>query len=63
MTKREAAIIGAYTGILIGDFDDLHQYIEEVMGRPVWSHELASKEVNEEIKRKAKPDLLALVIE
>jgi len=39
MTKREAAIVSAYTGILIGSFSDLHQYIEEIMKRPVWTHE------------------------
>lgn len=32
MTKIEAAIVSAYTGILIGEFEDFHDYAEEVMG-------------------------------
>ena len=42
MTKREAAIVSAYTGVLIGDFDEVHKYIEELLGRPVFTHELAA---------------------
>ena len=40
MTKREAAIISAYTGILIGEFEDMHSYIEEIMERPVYTYEI-----------------------
>lgn len=58
MTKREAAIIGAFTGILIGDFSDMHGYIEEIMGRAVFTHEMGNKEIAQEIKNKSKTDLL-----
>ena len=41
MTRRESAIISAYTGFMITkDFSDVHAYIEEKMGRPVFTHEL-----------------------
>lgn len=60
MTKQEKIVVSAYTGILMCDFDDLHQYIEEKLGRPVWTHELASSEVQDEIKKKTKADFLAL---
>ena len=33
MTKREAAIVSAYTRYLIGEFSDFHAYAEEVIGR------------------------------
>lgn len=62
MTKREASIISAYTGILIGKFEDMHEYIEEKLGRPVFTHELAKKNVVEEIKEKSKKDFLKIVI-
>lgn len=62
MTKREAAIVGAYTGILLGKFDDLHEYIEQIMERPVFSHELADKQTFEQIKAKAKPDFISIVV-
>lgn len=61
MTKRESAIISAYTGILCGPFDAMHAYIEEIMGRPVFTHELAQDSVVAKIKDLAKPDLLALI--
>ncbi len=40
MNKREAAIVAAYTGFLIGEFSDMHKYIEEIMGGSVFTHEL-----------------------
>lgn len=58
MNKKEAAIIGAYTGILIGDFDDLHIYIEQIMNGPVFTHQLGNKEFMEKVKEAAKPDFL-----
>lgn len=33
LTKQQAAIIGAYTGIVAGPFSDLHEYAEKIMGR------------------------------
>ena len=62
MTKREAAIIGAYTGVLLGKFDDMHSYIEEIMGRPVWTHELANEKTVDAIKEKSRADFLAIQV-
>lgn len=66
MTNKEKAIVTAYTGIamLVGDkFDIFHQYIEEKMGRPIWTHELASKEVWAEIKEATREDFIRLCLE
>ncbi len=63
MTKREAAIVSAYTGFLLGDFGDMHEYIEEIMGRPVYTHEMGTGVVADQIQAKAKPDFLKLVVE
>lgn len=41
MTKQERVIVSAYTGFLMCNFGDMHEYIEKIMGRPVWTHELA----------------------
>ena len=44
MTKHECAIVMAHTGICMltgDDFGIYHEYIEKIMGRPVWTHELA----------------------
>lgn len=60
MTKNEAAVISAFTGILIGNFTDLHEYIEKIMGRPVFTHELGSNEVAEKIKELSTPDFMKI---
>lgn len=61
MTDREKAIIMAFTGVtmLTGKkFSIFHKYIEDLLGRPVQTIELAFKE--QEIKEKAKADFLNL---
>jgi hypothetical protein len=63
MTKQECAIIMAYTGIcmLTGEeFNEYHKYIEYLMNRPVYTHELADKNIVDEIKEKSKEDFLDL---
>jgi hypothetical protein len=62
VTKREAAIVSAYTGFLIGDFSDMHKYIEEKLGRSVWTHELADIKIQEEIKQKSKEDFINIEV-
>jgi hypothetical protein len=58
MTKQEAAIVSAYTGILIGEFDDMHEYIEKIMERPIFTHELGSPKIWIEVKQKSKQDFI-----
>jgi len=61
MTDREKAIVMAHTGIcmLAGEkFSIFHEYVEEILGKPVWTHELPALE--NQIKEKSKPDFLKL---
>lgn len=58
MTKRELIVVSAFTGILLCDMVDLHSYIEEKLGRPVWTHELARHDIQAEIKEAARPEML-----
>ncbi|QGH79502.1 hypothetical protein SEA_LIMPID_201 [Streptomyces phage Limpid] len=60
MTEREAAIVTAFTGIALGNFGAAHLYMEEVMGHPIWTHELASPLMWKAIKEKSKADFIAL---
>lgn len=63
MTKKECAIVMAYTGITMlsgEDFRIYHRYIEDIMGRPIWTHELANESVVKEIKEKSRYDFLKL---
>lgn len=60
MTKREAAIVSAYTGYLIGEFSDFQAYAEEVIGRPIFTHDLTRLEY--ELKEKSKKDFISIKI-
>ena len=60
MTHREKVIVSAYTGILMCDFSDVHEYIEKILGGPVWTHQLADKKIQDEIKEASKSDFIAI---
>lgn len=63
MTKKECAIIMAHTGICMlaeDDFDVFYEYVEEIMQRPVFTHELARESVVEEIRKRSKTDFIKL---
>lgn len=60
MTRREGAILGAYTGILFGKFEDLHAYVEEKLGRPVFTHEFADHITVGKIKDVSRSDFMAI---
>ena len=59
MTDREKAIVMAHTGICMLEGEKMgvfYQYLEELYGHPVYTHELVSLD----IKEKSKPDFLQL---
>jgi len=61
MTDREKAIVMAYTGVCLLKGDKLqifYEYIEDIMGRPIMTHDIGWLE--NEIKEKAKADFIAL---
>jgi hypothetical protein len=63
LTKEQAAIIGAYTGYLVGPFADVQEYAERVIGRPVWTHEFGTDAFAEGLKAAARDDFLAICFE
>lgn len=60
LTRRQAAILSAYTGFLCGPFSDMHELAEKLLGRPVWSHEFASKTLAADLAERAKPLFLEI---
>lgn len=61
MTKREAAVIMAVSGcaLLVGDdLDYFYKYITELLGYPVWTHEIPA--LANEIKEKAMPEFVEI---
>lgn len=63
LTREQAAIVGAFTGICCGPFGDIQDYAERLLGRPLWTHEFGTKELSDELKGAAKPDFLDLCAE
>ena len=62
LTKDQAIVITAYTGILCcNDFSSVHEYIERKLNRPVWTHEFGSEETWGEIKGACREDFLSIV--
>lgn len=60
MTEKEKIIVSAYTGYLMYFVKIAHQYIEQKLGRPVYTHELSSLNVQNEIMNKVRDDFLSL---
>lgn len=61
MTVDECAIVMAYTGVAMLTGDRLgifYKYVEQLLGYPVWTHELPA--LAETIREKAKPDFIRL---
>lgn len=61
MTKQECAIVTAHTGITMLRGDDLkylYHYLSEIIGRPVFSHEIPA--VCEQFRDRIKEDFIAL---
>jgi hypothetical protein len=64
LTRRQAAIIGAFTGIACGPFSDIHDYIDSFpQFKGIMTHQLADKNVWAAIKTAVEPDFLALCSE
>lgn len=60
MTKQEKLIVTAYTGILMVDWDEFHKFAEELLGRPIYSHEFSEEAVTNEIVAAVKEDFMRL---
>ena len=62
MTREEAILLSAYTGfLLVQDFSDVHKFCEDTLGRPIWTHEFAHKDVQKEIQDKLRPQIMKLI--
>lgn len=62
MTHKEAVLVSAYTGFLLTkNFSDVHEFCEKLLGRPIFTHEFADQEVQEDISEKCKPMILKMI--
>jgi len=59
LTRRQAAIIGAFTGITCGPFSDVHEYVDSLPGfKGITTIGFAT--CSEQIREAAKADFLAI---
>ena len=62
MTKKEAILLSAYTGyLLVDNIGEVYMFLNDLMGRPVYSHELASEEFMKEVQKRCKSMVMELV--
>ena len=59
MTKREAKVLSAFTQVLLCDMNDYKEYVNELMGRPVFTHELGV--LSDEIKERSSEEALLIL--
>lgn len=65
MTLKERVIVETYTGFCMTtgeERNEFYKYIAELMGRPVYTMELADKEIQRQLKEKSLDDFKALCI-
>lgn len=63
MTLEERVIVETYTGYCMtsGDErDSVYKYMEKLLGRPVYTHELAQESVSKMLQEKSKEDFINL---
>jgi len=63
MTLRERVIIEVYTGYCMTSGEErkeVYKYMSELMGRPVYTHELANKSIQDELHKRAQLDFISL---
>lgn len=63
MTKRECAVVMAFTGVTMlkgENIEIFYDYLEELFGRPVYSHELENELCWAEIKEKSQKDFVEI---
>jgi hypothetical protein len=61
LDRRTAAIIGAFTGISCGPFEDIHGYVDSLPGfKGIMTHNFADKKVWADIKEACRADFVAL---
>lgn len=60
LTEHQAAVLTAFTGLMIGKFSPFHTYAEQLLGRRILTHEFGDKEMADKLKDLSKDDFLNL---
>ncbi len=60
LTREQAAIIGAYTGVTCGPFGDVHEYAERLMGESLTTIAFAMPQFVSKLRERARDDFLSI---
>jgi hypothetical protein len=60
LTREQAAIIGAYTGISAGPFGDIQKYADEKLNTVTFTHQFASETFWKMLKEASKEDFISI---
>lgn len=60
LTREQAAIIGAYTGISCGPFADIQRLADEKLNTVTFTHHFADPKLWERLKEAVRDDFLAV---
>lgn len=61
LTKEQAAILGAFTGILCGPFADIQEYANRVLNGQFFTHQFGDEGFAMRLKEAARADFMAIV--
>lgn len=64
MLKNALVLLSAYTSYSFvppGHVGDIHAKIEEALGRPVWTHEMANEKLWKEVRTALLPEVRKLI--
>lgn len=60
ITKKDLAVLSAYTGYMFGEFQNFHGYAEEIVGHSIFTHQFGDKEMSKKLHELSKEDFLKL---
>jgi hypothetical protein len=60
MTRLEKLIVSAYTGVLMVEQKEFHQFAEKVLKRPIQQYEFLTQSVWDTLKRKTENKFIEL---
>lgn len=61
MNKREALVFTLYTGrLFVKDFSEVHVFAEELLNRPILTHQFASEEIPGMLKKAVEKEFIQI---
>ena len=62
LTKEQGIILTGFTGVMCCKWADFHEDVERRLGRPIFTHEFASKLMEDKIKELYRENFIEMVM-